>query len=163
MVEVAIQQGVYITTVYLTVYFAKLIGQSVTRRKLHAAYRNRGERVSLNGTDSHQHTEEFQRYYNVTDKDMLGWDRIVGNMLEQSIPFLTLFWINIGLAAIDATGYIGVVAAGWVYVIFRALYPVAWLAGGGGRAGPRTLILTVTPVMYLVVIYLTANMLYAVI
>lgn len=56
---------------------------------------------------------------------MLGWDRIVGNMIEQSMPFLTLFWINIGLAAIDLTDYVAIAAAGWVYVIFRALYPVS--------------------------------------
>lgn len=60
---------------------------------------------------------------------MLGWDRIVGNMMEQSMPFLTLFWINIGLAAIDLTDYVAIAAAGWVYVVFRALYPVS-LEGG---------------------------------
>lgn len=68
---------------------------------------------------------QFERYYNVADKGMLAWDRIVGNMLEQAMPFLTLFWLNIGLAALGATGYTGVAAAGWIYVVFRALYPVS--------------------------------------
>lgn len=68
---------------------------------------------------------QFERYYNVTDKSMLGWDRVVGNLLEQAMPFLTLFWVNIGLAALGATDYAGVAIAGWVYVIFRALYVVS--------------------------------------
>ncbi len=55
---------------------------------------------------------------------MLGWDRAVGNLLEQAMPFLTLFWLNIGLAALWATDYKGTAAAGWIYVVFRALYPV---------------------------------------
>lgn len=67
---------------------------------------------------------QFERYYNVTDKAMLAWDRAVGNLLEQAMPFLTLFWLNIGLAVLGYTSYTGVVAAGWIYVAFRALYPV---------------------------------------
>lgn len=58
---------------------------------------------------------------------MLAWDRIVGNLLEQAMPFLTVFWLNIGLAALGATDYTGVAAAGWIYVVFRALYPVSVL------------------------------------
>lgn len=68
---------------------------------------------------------QFERYYNVTDQSMLGWDRIVGNLLEQAMPFLTLFWVNTGLAALGATDYGRVAIAGWVYVIFRALYVVS--------------------------------------
>lgn len=70
---------------------------------------------------------QFERYYNVTDKAMLAWDRIVGNLLEQAMPFLTLFWLNIGLAAINVTDYRGIAIAGWVYVVFRALYSVSAL------------------------------------
>lgn len=83
--------------------------------------------------------QQFERYYNVTDKAMLAWDRVVGNLLEQAMPFLTLFWLNIGLAALGATSYESVAAAGWIYVVFRALYPVSSLgvlafqaAGGHG-------------------------------
>lgn len=57
---------------------------------------------------------------------MLAWDRIVGNLLEQAMPFLTVFWLNIGLAALGATDYTGVAIAGWIYVVFRALYPVSF-------------------------------------
>lgn len=70
---------------------------------------------------------QFEKYYNVKDKAMLAWDRIVGNLLEQAMPFLTLFWLNIGLAALGATSYTGVAAAGWIYVVFRTLYPVSVL------------------------------------
>ena len=78
---------------------------------------------------------QFERYYNVTDKAILGWDRAVGNLLEQAMPFLTLFWLNVGLAALGATDYKGVATAGWIYVVFRALYPVS--ATAGSRATNR--------------------------
>eukprot|EP00903_Cladosiphon_okamuranus_P018886 g17369.t1 len=148
MEEPAIRQGVYITAAYVLVFYACVIGQASAKWKISASYRARGER--------------FERYYNVTDKGMLAWDRIVGNMLEQAMPFLTLFWLNIGLATLGSTSIDVVAPAGWIYVVFRALYPVAWLSGGGGRGGPRVKILFVTPVMYLVVLYLFANMLWAV-
>lgn len=148
MEEPAIRQGVYVTAGYVLVFYACIIGQAAAKWKVSASYRARGER--------------FERYYNVVDKPILAWERIVGNQLEQAMPFLTLFWLNIGLAALGATSYKGVAASGWIYVVFRALYPVAWLSGGGGRAGPRSKILFVTPVMYLVVLYLLANMLWAV-
>ncbi|CAM9612658.1 unnamed protein product [Ectocarpus sp. 6 AP-2014] len=148
MEEPAIRQGVFVTAAYVLVFYACIIGQASAKWKVAASYRARGER--------------FERYYNVKDKAMLAWDRIVGNLLEQAMPFLTLFWLNIGLAALGATSHTGVAIAGWIYVVFRALYPVMWLRGGGGRAGPRSKILFVTPVMYLVIIYLVGNMLWAV-
>lgn len=55
---------------------------------------------------------------------MLGWDRVVGNFLEQAVPFLTLFMINVALATLGVTSSSRVRSAGWVYVAFRALYPV---------------------------------------
>eukprot|EP00904_Undaria_pinnatifida_P011075 jgi/Undpi1/7098/HiC_scaffold_22.g09572.m1 len=129
----AIRQGVYITAMYVVVFYGCVVGQAVAKTRLQKSYKSRGER--------------FERYYNVTDKAMLAWDRIVGNLLEQAMPFLTLFWLNIGLAAINVTDYRGIAIAGWVYVVFRALYSAAWFAGGGGRGGPRSKILLVTPVM----------------
>ncbi|CAM9312744.1 unnamed protein product [Ectocarpus sp. 4 AP-2014] len=148
MDEPAIRQGVYVTAAFVLVFYACIIGQTSAKWKVAASYKARGER--------------FERYYNVKDKAMLAWDRIVGNLLEQAMPFLTLFWLNIGLAALGATSHTGVAVAGWIYVVFRALFPVMWLSGGGGRAGPRSKILFVTPVMYLVIIYLVGNMLWAV-
>lgn len=67
---------------------------------------------------------QFDRYYNVVDKSMLGWDRVVGNFLEQAVPFLTLFMINVALATLGVTSGSRVRSAGWIYVAFRALYPV---------------------------------------
>ncbi|CAN0099101.1 unnamed protein product [Scytosiphon promiscuus] len=144
----AIRQGAYVTAAFVLIFYACIVGQTLAKHKTAASYRARGERL--------------ERYYNVTDKEILAWDRIVGNLLEQAMPFLTLFWANIGLAALGYTSHTGVAIAGWTYVAFRALYPVAWLSGGGGRAGPRSKILFVTPAMYLVVVYLFANMLWAV-
>lgn len=55
---------------------------------------------------------------------MLGWDRTVGNMLEQSVPFLTLFWLSIFLSDRGGLSHFYVVNAGWIYVSLRAMYPV---------------------------------------
>lgn len=56
---------------------------------------------------------------------MLGWDRTVGNMLEQSMPFLTLFWMSIFFSESGGLQYGYIVAAGWLYVALRAVYPVS--------------------------------------
>lgn len=56
---------------------------------------------------------------------MLGWDRTVGNMLEQSVPFLGLFWLNIWLSSFGGLSYVYITAAGWLYVGLRSLYPVS--------------------------------------
>ncbi|CAM9580388.1 unnamed protein product [Pylaiella littoralis] len=111
MDESAIRQGVYVTAAYTLVFYGCIIGQARAKVTTAASYTDGGER--------------FERYYNVKDKAMLAWDRIVGNLLEQAMPFLTLFWLNIGLAALGLTGYTGVAVAGWIYVVFRALYPVS--------------------------------------
>lgn len=57
---------------------------------------------------------------------MLGWDRTVGNMLEQSVPFLTLFWLNIWLSSFGGVSHGYIAAAGWLYVALRSLYPVSF-------------------------------------
>lgn len=73
---------------------------------------------------------------------MLGWDRTAGNMMEQSIPFLSLFWLNVLLSPYGgmASGYI--TALGWAYVALRSLYPVRFsifcpgiVSGGHEREG----------------------------
>ena len=73
---------------------------------------------------------QFDRYLS-RDRKMLGWDRTVGNMLEQSVPFLGLFWLNIYLSSYGGLSYVYITAAGWLYVGIRSLYPVSdwfWLA-----------------------------------
>lgn len=55
---------------------------------------------------------------------MLGWDRTVGNMLEQSVPFLLLFWLSIFSSDRGGLPHLYIVTAGWMYVGLRALYPV---------------------------------------
>lgn len=56
---------------------------------------------------------------------MLGWDRTVGNMLEQSVPFLSLFWLSIFSSDRGGLPHSYIVTAGWTYVGLRALYPVS--------------------------------------
>ncbi len=55
---------------------------------------------------------------------MLGWDRTVGNMHEQTGPFLALFWTSIWLSPHGGLPHQYVAAAGWLYVLLRAFYPV---------------------------------------
>ncbi|CAN0515305.1 unnamed protein product, partial [Scytosiphon promiscuus] len=70
---------------------------------------------------------QFDRYLS-RDRKMLGWDRTVGNMLEQSVPFLGLFWLNICLSSYGGLSYVYITAVGWLYVALRSLYPVRdWL------------------------------------
>ncbi|MEO0437746.1 MAG: OmpA family protein [Pseudomonadota bacterium] len=57
---------------------------------------------------------------------MLGWDRTVGNMLEQMGPFLALFWSNMLLSPYGGLSHKYVAAAGWLYVLLRSLYPVSF-------------------------------------
>lgn len=146
--ETAIRHGVYVTGAYIVLFYVFIICQVISHKRIYFAKRARGER--------------FERYYNVQDRPVLGWDRIIGNYLEQAMPFLTTFWINVGLAAVGATNYRNIAVAGWVYVVFRALYPLCWFAGGGGRGGTRNKIVIATLAMYVVIVYLSANMFYAV-
>lgn len=66
---------------------------------------------------------KFDRYFS-RDKKMLGWDRTVGNMAEQSVPFLALFWLSIVLSDRGGMPLVYVVSAGWLYIALRSFYPV---------------------------------------
>ncbi|CAM9247621.1 unnamed protein product, partial [Discosporangium mesarthrocarpum] len=130
-----VRQGVYITLAYVLLFKIFIIGQAITKFQLKALYASKGQKMD--------------RYYNTKDKKMLAWDRVVGNMLEQSMPFLVLFWLNVGVLTLkgeEAHGH--VITAAWFYIVARALYPVAWFSGGGGPGGPRIKILFSTVPMY---------------
>lgn len=103
-----------------------------------------------------EYEKKFDRYFS-RDRKMLGWDRTVGNMLEQSVPFLTLFWLSIFLSDRGGLSHFYVVNAGWIYVSLRAMYPVLWFSGGGGTTGTTSIIWRVTFPMYLVIIFLAGN------
>ena len=43
----AIRQGVYVTAVYVGIFYACIVGQAAAKTSLQKSYRSRGERVSL--------------------------------------------------------------------------------------------------------------------
>ncbi|CAM9492672.1 unnamed protein product [Choristocarpus tenellus] len=135
-----VKQGTFVTLAYVELFFIFIVGQSIAKAQLQSFYRSKGEKML--------------RYYNSKDKKMVGWDRVVGNMCEQSMPFLTLFWINIALEYLTLESAGSAVTAGWCYVAFRAIYPVLWFSGGGGLGGPRSKIVFCTLPMYSIIAFL---------
>jgi hypothetical protein len=90
--------------------------------------------------------EKIERY---TDPRLLIVDRAVYNLLEWLPVFLGLFWISM-----IATGG-QTVTWGWVYVLFRALYPPLALSGGlSAKLGPKYIILWATAPAYVALIAL---------
>ncbi|CAM9424659.1 unnamed protein product [Choristocarpus tenellus] len=136
----SMKQGIYVTLAYVSLFYLFILGQQVAKWQLKAYYHSKGKRML--------------RYYNSTESKMLGWDRTVGNMLEQAMPFLTLFWVNIALDIINSSSSGTVITAGWCYVAFRFLYPVFWFNGGGGRSGGSSKMLFCTGPMYAVIAFL---------
>lgn len=58
-------------------------------------------------------------------KDRLKFDRTVGNLMEQSVPFLVSLLLSAAFGDnIDETAKYG-----WIYIAFRALYPFVFSRG----------------------------------
>merc|ERR1712023_39298 len=52
---------------------------------------------------------------------MLTMDRSVGNLLEQTPPFLLSLWLHALTASADDAAWLG-----WIWLLLRATYPVAF-------------------------------------
>jgi len=58
-------------------------------------------------------------------KDRLRFDRTVGNLMEQSVPFLVSLLLSAAFGGnIDDTARLG-----WIYIAFRSLYPFVFSRG----------------------------------
>ena len=58
-------------------------------------------------------------------KDRLRFDRTVGNLMEQSVPFLVSLLLSAAFGGnIDDTARLG-----WIYLAFRSLYPFVFSRG----------------------------------
>lgn len=139
MALLSVDEGVFlpaarVTTAFALLYVATLIYQGLAKLPLaHSALKAKDKR--------------FNRY---TDERMLAIDRSVGNLLEWSVPFLAIFWLSM-LLTDGAT-----LRAGWVYVGFRALYPLLAVFGRGvGTIGPKPIILAATVPTYAALIAMT--------
>ena len=54
----------------------------------------------------------------------LNADRTVGNMMEQSLPFLVSLWLHAIFVDIGSAAQLG-----WIWLLFRAIYPVVFARG----------------------------------
>lgn len=88
--------------------------------------------------------EPFNRYAS-SDSSLVAADRCVGNLLEWSLPFLTLFWLSVVFAGEG-------IQLGWIYVLFRAVYIVVVALGGIDQGGAKPLILVATIPSYICLI-----------
>ncbi|CAB1120833.1 unnamed protein product [Ectocarpus sp. CCAP 1310/34] len=134
--------GVRVTLAYLVLYYFFIVAQGSMKRKLRAY--------------NAAHGKKFDRYFS-RDRKMLGWDRTVGNMLEQMGPFLSLFWSNIWLSPYGGLPHAYIAALGWLYVLLRSFYPMLWFAGGGGSEGTSPTIWRVTMPMYVIILVFAVN------
>jgi hypothetical protein len=87
-----------VTVAFCLLYTGALVYQGTLKIRLKLAAAKRKER--------------FERYGNL---QMLVADRVVGNLLEWSVPFLALFW-----SSMAATGG-GTAWLGWGYVACRSV------------------------------------------
>lgn len=121
------KQAAQVTSAFLLLIVGSLLAQGLTRVRRFAAARKRKE-----------------KYERAKDLTLIPFDRSVGNLLEWALPFLGFFWMSMVLTS----G--GTLTAGWVYVGFRALYPlVAIFQRGVGAEGARTPILVATVPAYI--------------
>ena len=86
------------------------------------------------------------KYYNNQDDLALAGDRAVGNVLEQALIFLPLFWLH--ALFVDPTQSL-IIAT--IYTVSRGIYPLVYLAALRGFPG---MIGVSTGPGYLVTMYL---------
>ena len=122
---------VVVTLAYLLLYYGFVVHVGVMKARRARVYKEKGE--------------PFDRYF-TPDREMLAADRMQLNTLEQMPPFLVLLWLNaVFVSPMSAT------IAGGIYVLARALYPLA-LGKRLGR-GVRAMVLASTVPGYLVILY----------
>ena len=86
------------------------------------------------------------KYYNSEDLLALAGDRAVGNVLEQALVFLPLFWMH--ALFVDPTQSLMIAT---IYSITRGIYPIVYLMAFTGHL---SMIFLSTAPGYLVTVYL---------
>jgi len=126
----ALHAGARVTVAYASAFAFSVLVQLVAKRRAAMAYREAKKRGEL------PPDARFNRYDVAgADDALIAADRGVGNTLEWSPWFLSLFWADLAVA-----GPAVAVPWGWAYVAARFAYPVLAQLGGVTRGGPRPLI-----------------------
>ncbi len=108
-------EPIKVTSAFFILYFSFLTFQSGS--KFYLYFKQRGE--NKDGKVSFAKIK-----YGSTDKLAVTADRTVGNLVEQSIPFLAALWMHaVFVSPSSAAAY------GWAYLLCRAFYPIVFYLG----------------------------------
>ena len=117
---------VLVTIGWSTLYYCFLQGQSAAAFWVHKLRREEAnKKVTARSTNVQSSSIPFAQVKYGREFSSAGlvftMDRSVGNLLEQSLPFLLALWLNAFIVSpVDAAGL------GWSWLFLRALYPIAF-------------------------------------
>ena len=116
---------VLVSVGWALLYYCFLQGQAAAAFWVHRQRREAGRRAEDPSTPSQKQVLTFAEVkYGPMNKNVsmiLTMDRSVGNMLEQTPPFLLSLWLHALVASADNAAW-----HGWLWLLLRALYPVAF-------------------------------------
>mmetsp|Transcript_23934 Transcript_23934/g.46642 ORF Transcript_23934/g.46642 Transcript_23934/m.46642 type:complete len:189 (+) Transcript_23934:1-567(+) len=137
-----------VSVAWISLMYMFLYGQSAAVFYTYKNTRAKGESKRLvEGKDGEAAPPSFAaiKYRGKGSRINLAASRTVGNMIEQALPFLLSLWMHAIFVSPDNAA-----VAGWVWLGFRAIYPLVFLKGL-----PWLLISTVPG--YAVVLYLVGG------
>ena len=102
-----------VTVAFLALYYVFLVGQACTKFYLYSSAKTKDPKASF-GKIKYASTDPLARLA----------DRTAGNMLEQSVLFLTSLWL---CALFESPSYAA--RLGWLWLLFRCAYPFLFLKG----------------------------------
>ena len=102
-----------VTVAFLFLYYVFLVGQACTKFYLFLAAKMKDPKASFAKI----------KYGSIDSLARLA-DRTAGNMLEQSVLFLTSLWL---CALFESPSYAA--RLGWLWLLFRCAYPLLFLKG----------------------------------
>eukprot|EP00978_Attheya_sp_CCMP212_P008907 scaffold21007_cov52-Attheya_sp.AAC.1 len=131
-----IQNAARITVVFSTLYMLTLVNQILTKKRLFQQFKAQGK--------------TFNRY---AAPEMLNADRLVANLLEWSLVFLSPLW------SLAATGHLSEAATkiAWTYVGVRGFYCILVTTFGVTQNGYNLPLWAATLPGYFCLLYLAAQ------
>lgn len=112
------REPIKVTIAFVCLYYAFLLIQSMSKNYIFMTQKD-GDKDKGEGKQSFAKIK-----YGSTNKIALMGDRTVGNLLEQSIPFLTALWLHAVFVDPASAAQLG-----WYYLGFRAIYPFVFFKG----------------------------------
>ena len=132
-----LQHILLISAAQMALYYTLLFRQSATAfrefRRLRGAWKDRREKANKDGKALEEAPPALmdvkygalQTGSKTVDAParaaVLAADRAVVNLVEQSLPFALFLWLHALSVSVQSAAVLG-----WVWVAFRAIYPVAW-------------------------------------